>query len=106
MAALLLPTSFVWTNEDAEKLGKASANLHAAIHAHGAHDHGQTAHGEGASEDPLPDLAAAQKEYETQQHRLDASRSRKEWFEFGTRLLGVVIAACGIGGYIIARRSG
>jgi hypothetical protein len=104
MVALLLPTASVWTNEDAEKLSKASANLHAAIHAHGAHGHGQAAHGEGASENPLLDLAAAQREYETQQHRLDASRSRQGWLEFGARLLGVLVAACGIAGYIIGRR--
>jgi|GEM_PF-5850426 hypothetical protein len=106
MVALLLPTSSVWTNEDAEKLTKAGADLHSAIHAHDAHDRGQAAHGEGASENPLPDLAAAQREYETQLGRLDASRSRQGWLEFGARLLGVVVAACGIAGYVMARHSG
>src|SRR4030095_836588 len=99
MVAMLLPTSSVWTNDDAEKLTRASANLHAAIHAHG-----EAAHGQGASEGPLTDLAAAQREYETQERRLDASRSRQGWLEFGARLLGVGVAACGIGGYIMARR--
>ncbi|MCI0357442.1 MAG: hypothetical protein L0211_03030 [Planctomycetaceae bacterium] len=103
--SLLLPTSAVWTNEDADKLSQASANLHAAIHAHGGHDHGP-AHPAGASESSLPALAAAQREYDAQQSRLEASRSRQGWLESGARLLGVVIAACGIAGYIMARRGG
>jgi hypothetical protein len=107
--SLFLPTQATWTNEDAEKLIQASANLHAANHAHGSHSHvhgnGQVATGMAEHHDqPTAELAAAQKDYDTQQARLETSRSRQNWLVHGSRFLGVLLAAAGIAGYFLAQR--
>jgi len=108
--SLFLPAQAIWTNEDAEKWSQASANLHAAVHAHGSHGHdhssGQAAHGPTEHHDPpTAELAAALKDYEAQQARLETSRSRQNWLVHGSRILGVLLAAAGIAGFFRANRS-
>lgn len=109
--SLWLPIETVWTNDDAEKWSQASAKLHAAIHAHSphshSHDNGQVAHGKlDHSDKPMPDLAAAQAEFNAQQVRKDASLSRPGWLGQALRILGVLLAAAGVGGYFLASRDG
>jgi hypothetical protein len=108
--SLWLPVEAVWTNADAEQWSQASANLHSAIHAHThAHnqDDGQGTHGKVEPGDKdMPDLAAAQKEFDAQQARKDASLARPQWLGLASRLLGVLLAAAGIGGYFLASRGG
>jgi beta-glucosidase-like glycosyl hydrolase len=102
----LLPTEAMWTNEDAEKLSQASANLHAAIHVSLSHDHehGQVAAGKPErSHQSIPELAAAQAEYDRQQARLTASVSRRDWLWYGAPILGALIASAGIAGHFLAR---
>ena len=105
----LLPTEAIWTNEDADKLSQASANLHAAIHVSLSHDHnhdrGHVAAGKPErSDQPIPELAAAQAEYDRQQARLTVSISRRDWLWYGAPILGALIASAGIAGHLLARR--
>lgn len=106
--SLWLPVEAVWTNADAEKWSQASANLHAAIHAQTHahnHDNDQVAHGKVEHRDKdMPDLATAQAEFNAQQARKDASLARPQWLGFASRVLGVLLAAAGVGGYFLANR--
>ena len=107
----LMPADALWTDADAEKLGQARADLHAALHAdqphNHAHEHGQGGTGKTeAPEKPAPDLAAAQQEYDQQQARLESSRSRRDWLWYAATILGALLAAAGIAGHFLAGRGG
>jgi len=106
---LLMPPESVWTDEDAEKLSQASAQLHAAIHAnlaHGdAHAHEHVSAGKvDEHKKPVPDLAAAQRSYDFEQGRLDRALARRNWLWYGASIAGAVIAAIGVAGHFLAGR--
>jgi hypothetical protein len=104
---LLMPPESVWTDEDAEKLSQASAQLHAAIHANLSHGEPHQHVGAGHIEDhkkPVPDLAAAQRAYDFEQGRLDRALARRNWLWYGASIAGAVIAAIGVAGHFLASR--
>jgi len=105
----LAPASAVWTEEDGAQLQKASADFHAANY-----DLPQTEDGGGASNGKAPgyDPVAAKAKYETakqefekQKSRLSSAQSRQVWLVWGGRLLGILFAVIGVGGYLQAQGS-
>lgn len=107
----LMPADALWTDADAQRLGQARANLHAALHvsqSHShAHEHGEVGAGKTqASLKRVPDLAAAQQDYEEQQARLENSRSRRDWLWYAATILGALLASAGIAGHFLAARTG
>lgn len=96
--ANLIPTSAVWSDEDARQYTRASAELHAASHGAGQHNH---AHATGEHHD----RATAQAAFDAIQARRDRAG---RWPVLVKRLLQATgIAVCGIGvwGYLRGRRS-
>ncbi len=108
----LVPAEALWTDADAEKLGQARADLHAALHANSSHRHAHV-HGQGGvseaaemAEKQVPDLAAAQHDFEEQQARLERSRSRRDWLWYAATILGALLASAGVAGHFLAGRGG
>lgn len=107
IAGWLVPETAVWTEADAVELSRASAELHAAMHAHSdqaSHHHAE--HSDISHSHSSAPLAQAQAAYDAQQQKLAASRLRRGWLMFGARGLGVVLAIAGLAGIVLRRKSG
>ncbi len=104
--SFLLPAEALWTDADAQRLGQAGANFHAAIHASQPHGHAHAPGRAAAGPEMPPDLAAAQQEYHAAQMQLNRSRSRQNWLRYGASILGALVAAAGIAGHFLAGRTG
>jgi hypothetical protein len=106
---VLAPASAVWTEEDGAKLQKASADFHAANYDLPQNDDsGASNAGKRPGYDPVAakeKYATAKREYELQQLRLGSAQSRQVWLVWGVRLLGILFAVIGVGGYLQAQRS-
>lgn len=104
LVSLALPLDAQWTDDDARAYSQASADLHAAGHAQAhRHEHpGQTNHEHAQLEPPVAETAQAA--FDRQKARLDAAERRHGWLQLAARGVGVLLAAAGIGGYLLNRR--
>ena len=104
--SFLLPAEALWTDADAQRLGQAGANFHAAIHASEPHGHAHSPGKSAAGSERLSDLAAAQREFDEAQAQLNRSRSRQNWLRYGASILGALVAAVGVAGHFLVGRTG
>ena len=101
LVGLLLPPAALWTEADQQALTKARADMHAATDGPGdSKSHAEPQHQPG---DAL-DFSQAKSAYEQQQARYDASQSRRTWLMYGARVLGILVAAAGVAGFLLQRR--
>lgn len=92
-----LPTSAVWTDEQAREYSRASAELHSASYGAGhSHDHGHDHSHDAGDIQKSADYLAAKAAFDKSKGALDRARSRQVWIKYGLIALGVVIATCGI----------
>lgn len=90
-----VPTQSVWTDQQAEELGQASARFHAASFGKDhSHEHGQPhAHQVNYRSDEYQTAKAA---YDAQRGDLERSLERQTWIKYGMVLTGVLIAGWGV----------
>lgn len=92
-----VPTTAVWTDQQAEVYQKASTRLHSASfgagHSHDK-DHGHSHDAGDVSKSK--EYIEAKAEFERIQGDLDRSRTRQSWIKYAIIGLGVVIASSGV----------
>lgn len=92
-----LPTSAVWTDEQAREYSRASAELHSASYGAGhSHDQGNTHSHDAGDIQKSTEYLTAKAAFDKSKGDLDRARSRQVWIKYGLIALGVLIATCGI----------
>jgi hypothetical protein len=89
----IMPTSAVWTDEQAKKFSENSARMHNA--AYSGHDHSKE-HAHGEPDRSSPEYLKAKADFEKSKADLAAALGRQAWMKYGIIMLGVVIAGYGI----------
>lgn len=101
--------SVVWSEADAKEHATAAADLHSALHGHsgpahaGAHDDEHEEHAAPANE---TELAAARERFESSHSRLQSARTTRSGVAWLLRWVGIAVAFCGAGLYIVLRVRG
>lgn len=99
-SGVLLPTSAVWSDEDAAEYTRAAADLHSkSYEASAAANHGHS-HAGGTAEEK----AAAQAAFDSIRDRRDAAIYRRTLLKYALQGLGILAAIAGLWGYIANRR--
>lgn len=89
-----IPTSVIWTDEQAREYGSSAARLHSA--SFGAeHDHSQE-HSHSGPDVKSKEYIEAKAAFDKSKGDLDRARSRQSWIKYGIILSGVFVAACGV----------
>lgn len=89
----LVPTSAVWTDEQAKTYSENSARMHNA--AYSGHDHSKE-NGHAEPDRNSPEYLKAKADFDKSKADLAAALHRQTWMKYGVILLGVVIAGFGI----------
>lgn len=96
MSESALPTSAVWTDQQAEAFQKASATMHGANYGK-AHDHSKEHSHDGPAPDrSSPEYLQAKADFDKSRIELDRAVSRQAWIKYGIIFTGVLISGCGI----------
>ena len=101
--ANLVPTSVVWSDEDALEYTRASADLHAKSYeaaGHDSHDHGHS-HVGGTTEEK----AAAKAAFDAIQARRDRAGLLPTVMKYLLQAIGVATCAAGVWGYFKGQRN-
>lgn len=93
----LIPTSAVWSDEDARQYAQASADLHAKAHA--GHSHGQPGH-DHAHAGAAEEKAAAQAAFDAVQARRDSAARLQSGTQYTLQAFGLVACIVGVWGYL------
>jgi hypothetical protein len=97
-----LPTSAVWSDEQAMEYSQAASRFHSASYA--GHDHSQGA-GHSEPDRNSPEYLAAKAAFEKSKQALDHALARQTWIKYGFIVAGVLIAGAGIGQVCVAKAS-
>ena len=87
-----------WTEQDARKYSEAATEFHQLNY---GPDHGHAHHSENSMEGQSGDLKGARERFEEQQAKLDAARSRHNFWASAIKWSGVVLAAGGVLGFLL-----
>lgn len=90
----VIPTSAVWSPEQAAEYQKASAEMHGASYAKG-HDHSKE-HSHDEPDRSAPEYVKAKAAFEKSRTELDRAVSRRSWLKYGIIFVGVAISGYGI----------
>lgn len=98
----LIPSSAVWSDEDAQEYTRASADLHAKSYE--SHNHGSGSHGHAHIGGTAEERAAAQAAFDAIQTRRDSAGRLPSAIKYALQAIGVAACAAGVWGYFKTRR--
>jgi|GEM_PF-5396807 len=101
-SANLIPTSAVWSDEDAREYTRASADLHAKSYE--ASQHGSGHHGHSHTGGTKSEKAAAKAAFDAIQGRRDRAGLLPKLLRYSLQAVGLAACAAGIWGYLKGRR--